>query len=44
MTSSDSTNPAPMVTVGELVARFLEQCGVRIAFGVICSLLAVFEG
>ena len=24
-----------MVTVGELVARFLEQCGVKVAFGVI---------
>eukprot|EP01041_Mallomonas_annulata_P027208 gene27208-48743_t len=24
-----------MITVGELVARFLEQCGVKVAFGVI---------
>ena len=35
MTSSDSHSPVPMVTVGELVARFLEQCGVKVAFGVI---------
>lgn len=26
---------APTITVGELVARFLEQCGVKAAFGVI---------
>ena len=35
MTSSDASTPVPMVTVGELVARFLESCGVRAAFGVI---------
>ena len=27
--------PSPTITVGELVARFLEACGVRAAFGVI---------
>jgi len=32
MTSSSST---PTITVGELAARFLEQCGVKAAFGVI---------
>ncbi len=26
---------SPLITVGELVARFLEQCGVKAAFGVI---------
>ena len=31
-----STNTNPLrITVGELVARFIEQCGVRAAFGVI---------
>ena len=31
-----SPNTAPSrITVGELVARFVEQCGVRAAFGVI---------
>jgi len=29
------TTPIPRITVGALVARFLEQCGVRAAFGVI---------
>jgi acetolactate synthase-1/2/3 large subunit len=29
------TSPTSLITVGELVARFLEQCGVRAAFGVI---------
>jgi acetolactate synthase-1/2/3 large subunit len=30
-----TTNAPPRITVGELAARFLEQCGVRAAFGVI---------
>jgi len=30
-----AVNPQPMVTVGELVATFLERCGVQAAFGVI---------
>ena len=27
--------PTPQITVGELATRFLEQCGVKAAFGVI---------
>ncbi|MBU3740176.1 MAG: thiamine pyrophosphate-binding protein [Rhodoferax sp.] len=34
MSSATHSSDAP-ITVGELVARFLEQCGVRCAFGVI---------
>ncbi len=33
--STAITETAPRITVGELVARFLEQCGVKAAFGVI---------
>ena len=33
--SPAAATPAPLITVGELVARFLEACGVRAAFGVI---------
>ena len=35
MTHPDPTAATATITVGELVARFLEQCGVRAAFGVI---------
>ncbi len=33
--TSTTTSIAPRITVGELAARFLEQCGVKAAFGVI---------
>jgi acetolactate synthase-1/2/3 large subunit len=33
--STTATVNNPQITVGELVARFLEQCGVKCAFGVI---------
>ena len=32
---SSPSNNTPRITVGELAARFLEQCGVKVAFGVI---------
>jgi acetolactate synthase I/II/III large subunit len=35
MNHPELTSATAMITVGELVARFLEQCGVRAAFGVI---------
>ena len=36
MSTHTNTVPNPLrITVGELVARFIEQCGVRAAFGVI---------
>ncbi|MES2912682.1 MAG: thiamine pyrophosphate-binding protein, partial [Pseudomonadota bacterium] len=35
MTTTNTTSSKTRVTVGELAARFLEQCGVKAAFGVI---------
>ena len=35
MTDTTSNDNPQRITVGELVARFLEACGVRTAFGVI---------
>ncbi len=35
MTTTKTSSSATRVTVGELAARFLEQCGVKAAFGVI---------